>query len=85
MVSTPSGEPFGRQSAAHRELVLPPAKRARVTVEKVSTLGRHRSVGADGAVIGTHAFGGSAPLKDLPHKVGFTPDKVAETARHLIA
>ena len=43
-----------------------------------------RSVGTDGAVIGTHAYGISAPLKDLPHKVGLTPDKVAETARHLI-
>ena len=34
----PSGEPFDRQLAAHRELVLPPANLARVAVEEASTL-----------------------------------------------
>jgi transketolase len=48
-------------------------------------LGWHRYVGTDGAVIGMHTFGASAPLKDLQTKFGFTPDKVAEAARHQIA
>lgn len=85
VVSMPSCELFDRQSAAYRELVLPPSIRARVAVEEASTLGWHRYVGTDGAVIGMHTFGASAPLKDLQTKFGFTPDKVAEAARHQIA
>ncbi|MHB8335131.1 MAG: transketolase [Acidimicrobiales bacterium] len=85
VVSMPSCELFDRQPAAYQELVLPSAIRARVAVEEASTLGWHRYVGTDGAVIGMHTFGASAPLKDLQSKFGFTPDKVAETARHLIA
>lgn len=75
---------FDRQPAAYRDSVLPPAIRARVAVEEASTLGWHRYVGTDGAVIGMHTFGASAPLKDLQTKFGFTPDKVADAARHQI-
>jgi transketolase len=85
VVSMPSCELFDRQPAAYRDVVLPPAIRARVAVEEASTLGWHRYVGTDGAVIGMHTFGASAPLKDLQTKFGFTPDKVAEAARHQIA
>jgi transketolase len=85
VVSMPSCELFDRQPAAYRDSVLPPAIRARVAVEEASTLGWHRYVGTDGAVIGMHTFGASAPLKDLQTKFGFTPDKVAEAARHQIA
>jgi transketolase len=31
-----------------------------------------------------HTFGSSAPLKDVQTKFGFTPDRVAETAREVI-
>ncbi|MDA8380696.1 MAG: transketolase [Actinomycetota bacterium] len=85
VVSMPSCELFDRQPAAYRDMVLPPAIRARVAVEEASTLGWHRYVGTDGAVIGMHTFGASAPLKDLQSKFGFTPDKVAEATRHQIA
>jgi transketolase len=84
VVSMPSCELFDRQPAAYRDSVLPPAIRARVAVEEASTLGWHRYVGTDGAVIGMHTFGASAPLKDLQTKFGFTPDKVADAARHQI-
>jgi transketolase len=56
-----------------------------VAVEEASTLGWHRYVGTDGAVIGMHTFGASAPLKDLQTKFGFTPDTVADAARQQIA
>ena len=85
VVSMPSCELFDRQSAAYRDSVLLPGVRARVAVEEASTLGWHRYVGTDGAVIGMDTFGASAPLKDLQTKFGFTPDKVAEAARHQIA
>jgi len=84
VVSMPSCELFDRQPAAYRDSVLPPGVRARVAVEEASTLGWHRYVGTDGAVIGMHTFGASAPLKDLQTKFGFTPDKVADAARHQI-
>jgi len=85
VVSMPSCELFDRQPAAYRDLVLPPELRARVAVEEASSLGWHRYVGTDGAVIAMHTFGASAPLKDLQTKFGFTPDKVADAARHQIA
>ncbi len=46
-----------------------------------STLGWDRFVGPRGARSGMHTFGSSAPLKDVQTKFGFTPDKVAETAK----
>ncbi|MDA8356730.1 MAG: transketolase, partial [Actinomycetota bacterium] len=85
VVSMPSCELFDRQPAAYRDSVLPHGVRARVAVEEASTLGWYRYVGTDGAVIGMHTFGASAPLKDLQAKFGFTPDKVADAARHQIS
>ena len=32
-----------------------------------------------------HTFGSSAPLKDVLAKFGFTPEKVVETARGVLA
>jgi transketolase len=64
--------------------VLPPAVRARVSVEEASTLGWDRYVGSEGAKIGMHTFGSSAPLKDVQSKFGFTPDRVAEAARETL-
>jgi transketolase len=81
VVSMPCWELFDRQPADYRDAVLPPAVTARVGIEQASTLGWDRYVGTDGAVIGMHTFGASAPLKQLLHKFGFTPDKVTETAR----
>ena len=38
----------------------------------------------EGAMIGMHTFGSSAPLKDVQTKFGFTPDKIAETAKEVL-
>lgn len=81
VVSMPSWELFDRQPVDYRDSVLPPKVRARVAVEEASTLGWHRYVGTDGAVIGMHTFGASAPLQELQTKFGFTPDRVADAAR----
>lgn len=85
VVSMPCSELFDAQSAEYRESVLPRSVRARVAIEQASTLGWHRYVGEDGAVVGMHTFGASAPLKDLLTKFGFTPDDVTDIARQQVA
>lgn len=85
VVSMPSWELFGRQSDEYRESVLPRSVRARVAVEQASTFGWERYVGLDGAIVGMHTFGASAPLKDLQKKFGFTPEAVADAARAQLA
>jgi transketolase len=85
VVSMPSWELFDRQPKEYRESVLPPDVRARVAVEQGSTLGWARYVGEDGAIIGMHTFGASAPLKELQQRFGFTPEKVVEAARAQVA
>jgi transketolase len=84
VVSLPSWHLFDQQSHEYRDRVLPPAVTARVSIEEASTLGWDRYVGPDGAMIGMHTFGSSAPLKDLQTRFGFTPERVAETAKELI-
>ena len=76
VVSMPSWELFEQQDQAYRDSVLPPEVTARVSVEQASVIGWDRYVGMNGAKIGMHTFGSSAPLKDLLTKFGFTPDKV---------
>jgi transketolase len=85
VVSMPCWELFDRQSQQYRDEVLPPSVTARVAVEQASTLGWDRYVGVDGAVVGMHTFGASAPLKQLLVKFGFTPDRVAQVARGRLA
>jgi transketolase len=84
VVSLPSWELFERQDQAYQDEVLPPQITARVSIEEASTLGWERFVGPDGAKIGMHTFGSSAPLKDVQTKFGFTPDGVAETAKEVL-
>jgi len=81
VVSMPSWEVFERQPPTYRDAVLPPSVRARVAVEQASTYGWARYVGSEGAIIGMHTFGASAPLKALERKFGFTPDAVVEAAK----
>ncbi len=84
VVSMPCWELFEQQDQAYRDSVLPPAIKARVSVEQASVMGWDRYVGASGSIIGMHSFGSSAPLKDLLKKFGFTPEKVLEAARHQV-
>ncbi|HEX6753715.1 MAG TPA: transketolase [Solirubrobacterales bacterium] len=85
VVSMPCCELFDRQDDAYRDEILPPGVTARVSIEEASTMGWDRYVGSNGAKIGMHAFGTSAPLKDVQTKFGFTPDKVAEAAKELLS
>jgi len=85
VVSMTCWELFDRQPEEYRRQVLPPEITARVAVEQGSTLGWDRYVGPGGRIIGMHTFGASAPLKQLLTKFGFTPEKVAEAAREVVA
>lgn len=84
VVSLPSWEIFEKQSEEYRASVLPPAIRARISIEQASTFGWERYTGSDGARIGMHAFGSSAPIKDLQKKFGFTPGGIVEAAHKLL-
>jgi transketolase len=83
VVSMPCWELFEQQPDAYRDEVLPPAVTARVAVEQASTMGWHRYVGAEGAVIGMHTFGASAPLKAVRDKFGFTPEAITSIAKRI--
>src|SRR6185312_8764183 len=85
LVSMPSWELFEQQDEAYRDSVLPPAVKARVSVEAGSVIGWDRYVGPGGARIGMHTFGASAPIKDVMKKFGFTREAVLAAAREQIA
>jgi transketolase len=85
VVSMPSWELFDRQEARYRDEVLPSSVRARVAVEAAAALGWERYVGPQGATIGMHGFGASAPGNDVMKEFGFTPENVAKTAKAQIA
>jgi transketolase len=84
VVSMPSWDIFEDQPKSYRDSVLPPEITARVAVEQGSILGWERYVGAAGRVIGMTTFGASAPLKELQHKFGFEPERVAAVAKELL-
>jgi transketolase len=85
VVSMPSWELFEQQDQVYRDNVLPPEITARVSVEEGSVIGWDRYVGMQGAKVGMHTFGSSAPIKDLMTKFGFTPEKVLTVAKEQIA
>jgi transketolase len=85
VVSMPSWDIFEKQGEDYKKQVLPPAVKARVSVEAASTFGWSQYVGPTGRMIGMHSFGASAPIKDVMKKFGFTTEKVIEAARQAIA
>jgi transketolase len=85
VVSMPSWELFEQQDQTYRDSVLPPDITARVSVEAGAVIGWDRYTGMNGARIGMHSFGSSAPIKDLMKKFGFTPEKVLAAAKDQIA
>jgi transketolase len=87
VVSMPSWEVFEyycRKHPEYREVVLPAAVKARVSVEQASEFGWERYVGSTGRIIGMNTFGASAPLKELQTKFGFTPGRIMDAAREQV-
>jgi transketolase len=81
VVSAPCLDRFAEQDEDYRDRVLPPAVRARVSVEAASELGWTTWTTEDGEAIGMTTFGASAPHTDLYEHFGFTPERVAERGR----
>jgi transketolase len=85
VVSMPCWELFEAQPQSYRDAVLPPEVRARVSIEAAATFGWERYVGTDGASVGIDHFGASAPAAVLAREFRFTPERVIETARAVLA
>ncbi len=84
VVSMPSWELFDAQSAEYRESVLPRDGAPILAVEAGVTMGWHRYVGLNGAVIGLDRFGASAPGPVAMDKLGFNVDNVVATAESIL-
>ncbi len=85
VVSAPSLEWFDQQDAAYRESVLPPAVKARVSVEAGIAMSWRGLVGDHGRSVSIDHFGASADYKTLFEKFGMTADAVVQAARETIA
>jgi transketolase len=85
VVSLPSWELFASQSPAYRDTVLPPAVRARVSVEAAASFGWQRWLGDRGEAVSLDHFGASAPADRLFEEFGFTAAHVAATVRRVLS
>ncbi len=84
VVSMPCSEIFDAQPLEYREGVLPSWCRMRVAVEAGSADFWRKYVGLDGAVLGMHRFGASAPAARLFEYFGFTVSHLVETVKGLV-
>ena len=85
LVSFPSLELFEKQTKEYQDSVMLPGVKARLAVEAGSSLGWHRWVGADGALITLDRFGASGPAEELLVEFGFTVENVLEKSHKLLA
>jgi transketolase len=85
VVSMPCREWFDAQDAEYRRAVLPPAVRARVSVEAGVAQGWREIVGDAGRTVSLEHFGASADYQTLFREFGFTAEHVAAAARESLA
>jgi transketolase len=85
VVSAPCLEWFSSQERDYRDSVLPPAVRARVSIEAGIAQGWREWIGDCGVAVSLEHFGASASASKLFSEFGFTPEKVADAARESIA
>ncbi len=85
VVSMPCWELFERQDQAYRDAVLPPAVKARVSIEAGATLGWSRWVGDRGVALGIDHFGASAPAAGARRRRSGLPPNTSPTASGLLA
>ncbi|WP_374968977.1 transketolase [Terrabacter sp. BE26] len=84
VVSMPCREWFEKQSRSYQDKVLPPAVRARVSVEAGVSMGWHDVVGDAGRCVSIEHFGASADQATLFRQFGFTPEAVVKAAKDSI-
>ena len=85
VVSMPCREWFDAQDAGYRGEVLPPAVRARVSVEAGVAQGWREVVGDAGRIVSLEHFGASASQQRLYTEFGFTTETVVAAARDSLA
>lgn len=85
VVSAPCLDQFAEQDDDYRNRILPPAVRARVSVEAASPLGWSTWTTDDGDQVAMTSFGASGPQPDLYEHFGFTPEKVAKRTKAVVA
>jgi transketolase len=83
VVSMPCMERFDRQSDSYKEEVLPASCTKRVAIEAGVTAFWYKYTGLNGKVIGTDAFGFSAPGDVVMASFGITPENLVEVAKGL--
>jgi transketolase len=83
VVSMPCCELLEAQSAPYQAEVL--GQVPRVAVEAAVPLGWARWLGDNGAFVGMHGFGASAPAHELYKQFGITAEAVATAARDLLS
>jgi len=84
VVSMPCTDVFDRQDASYKASVLTKGI-PRVAVEAGVSDFWYKYVGLEGAVIGIDTFGESAPAGVLFKHFGFTPEKVADAVKMVLA
>ncbi|HTL05766.1 MAG TPA: transketolase [Gemmatimonadales bacterium] len=85
VVSLPCWEVFRRQPQHYRDEVLPPAVRARVSLEAAARQGWLEWVTDAGICIGIDHFGASAPGERLFQEFGITVDAAIAAVRRVVA
>jgi transketolase len=81
VVAMPCQEWFRAQDRAYRESVLPPAVRARVSVEAAVAMSWRDLVGDAGECVSLEHYGASAPFQEIYERFGITADAVVAAAR----
>ncbi|EKT54369.1 transketolase [Providencia burhodogranariea] len=84
VVSMPSTEVFDKQDAAYREAVLPSSVTKRVAIEAGIADYWFKYTGLNGAIIGMHSFGESAPAEELYKEFGITVESAVKAAKSLL-
>ncbi|MFC4036086.1 transketolase [Streptomyces polygonati] len=84
VVSMPCREWFAAQPPAYQDQVLPPAVRARVSVEAAVGQGWREVVGDAGRIVSLEHYGASADYQRLYSEFGITAEAVAAAARDSI-
>ena len=80
VVSTPCWELFEAQPEAYRQATIGKAP-VRVAVEAAAGFGWERFIGENGAFVGMHGWGASAPADRLYKEFGITAEAVAAAAK----
>ncbi|MCU1688809.1 MAG: tkt, partial [Jatrophihabitantaceae bacterium] len=80
VVSMPCIEWFKAQDRSYQDLIIPPAVKARVSVEAGVPMGWREIVGDSGEIIAIDHFGASAAAAVLFEQFGFTPDRIIAAA-----